>query len=439
MFVAILIFIIILGLLVFVHELGHFMVARRNGVKAPEFGFGFPPRIVGIQFISGQEQKKFFEMESVEREKIDIKIGDEEIIQETITEKFHNVEKNVPVGKWRIIWGNKDGDDENERQDLQEAHEKQFRGGTIYSLNWFPLGGFVRIKGEDGGNAGDEDSFANKSAWKRIKILAAGVAMNFIFAWILLSVTFMLGAPEEISPDANTNNANSKIQISGIIADAPAGLMGLKVGDEITKTQKDPAGESINLKNVKEVQDYVNANRGKEITLEILRGKEKLELKGTPRVDAPQGQGALGIALSETVLVKYPWYAAIWKGLLAVRDMTMMIFVGLFGLIKMLFAGHGSSADVSGPVGIAILTREVANLGLVYIIQFAAILSINLGIINILPIPALDGGRILFVLIETIKGSPVSPKVEQAFHTFFFALLMLLMLAVTYKDIAKLF
>lgn len=96
-------------------------------------------------------------------------------------------------------------------------------------------------------------------------------------------------------------------------------------------------------------------------------------------------------------------------------------------------------ADVSGPVGIAILTKEVANLGLVYIIQFAAILSINLGIINILPIPALDGGRILFVLIEKIKGTPVSQKVEQAFHTFFFALLMLLMLAVTYKDIVRLF
>jgi regulator of sigma E protease len=406
MFVAVLIFIIILGLLVFVHELGHFVVARRNGVKASEFGFGFPPRIVGFQFLRERpilgKKKKLF-------------------------------------SKWRIIWGGKDGDDENEVGDLKEAHEKQLRGGTIYSLNWFPLGGFVRIKGEDGGNKDDQDSFANKSAWKRTKILVAGVVMNFVFAWFLLSIAFMIGAPEQISSDAESSNPKAKIQIAGIMADAPAGKMGIKVGDEIVKKQKDPSGKNVNLRNVKEVQDYINTNRGKEIDLEILRGKEKLTLKGTPRMDAPEGQGALGISLSETTLVKYSLPEAIWKGLLAVWDMTMMIFAGLFGLLKSLIMGQGGSADVSGPVGIAILTREVANLGLVYIIQFAAILSINLGIINILPIPALDGGRILFILIEKIKGSPVSQKVEQTFHTLFFALLMLLMLAVTYKDIARLF
>lgn len=406
MFVAVLIFIIILGLLVFVHELGHFVVARRNGVKASEFGFGFPPRIVGFQFLReipepGKKKKLF--------------------------------------SKWRIIWGSKDGDDENEISDLSEAHEKKIEGGTIYSLNWFPLGGFVRIKGEDGENKEDVDSFASKSAWKRVKILAAGVTMNFIFAWILFSVVFMLGAPEQIDSDSGNNNPKSKIQISGIMADSPANSMGLKVGDEISKTQKDLAGKKIALKNIKEVQNYINTNKGGEISLEILRGKEKVTLKGTPRVDAPKGQGALGIVLSETLLVKYPLHKAIWKGLIAVWDMTTMIFVGLFGLLKNLILGQGGSADVSGPVGIAILTREVANLGLVYIIQFAAILSINLGIINILPIPALDGGRILFILIEKIKGSPVSQKVEQTFHTLFFALLMLLMLAVTYKDIAKLF
>ena len=406
MFVAILIFILILGMLIFVHELGHFVVARRNGVKAPEFGFGFPPRIVGFQFLReipepGKKKKLF--------------------------------------SKWRIIWGSKDGDDQNEINDLTEVHEKKLQGGTVYSLNWFPLGGFVRIKGEDGGNKKDVDSFASKSAWKRIKILAAGVAMNFMFAWFLLSIAFIIGAPEEANPDSVNINYKSKIQISGIITDSPASTMGLKVGDEISKIQKNPAGEKITLKNVKDVQEYIKANKGKEMILEVLRGKDRVSLRGTPRVNTPEGQGSLGIALSETILVKYSWPEAIWKGLLAVWDMTVMIFVGLFGLIKMLFSGQGGSADVAGPVGIAILTREVANLGLVYIIQFAAILSINLRIANIMPIPTLDGGRILFVLIEKIKGSPVSLKVEQTFHTVFFALLMLLMLLVTYKDIVKLF
>lgn len=406
MFVAIFIFIIILGLLVFVHELGHFVVARRNGVKASEFGFGFPPRIVGFQFLEESPASK---------------------------------KKKKLFSKWRLIWGDKDGDDENEISDLSLAHEKKLRGGTIYSLNLLPLGGFVKIKGEDGGNKGDEDSFASKSAWKRIKILVAGVLMNFIFAWFLLSSAYFIGAPEEINPDANFDNMKSKIQISGIIADAPASKMGLKVGDEIAKAQNNPAGEKVELKNIREVQNYINENKGREITLKIFRGKEEFVLRGMPRVDAPEGQGALGISLSQTMLVKYPWHVAIGKGLSAVWEMTVLIFAGLFGLIKMLFAGNGSAADVSGPVGIAILTKEVANLGLVYIIQFAAILSINLGIINILPIPALDGGRIMFILIEKIKGKPVSQKVEQNFHTFFFALLVLLMLAVTYRDIAKLF
>ena len=98
----------------------------------------------------------------------------------------------MPVKKWRIIWGNKDGDDENEKRDLQEAHKKRFSGGTIYSLNWLPIGGFVRIKGEYGDGRKDEDSFASKSPLIRIKVLAAGVIMNFILAWLLLSITFMI-------------------------------------------------------------------------------------------------------------------------------------------------------------------------------------------------------------------------------------------------------
>lgn len=405
MFIAVLVFVLILGVLVFVHELGHFVTARRNGVKASEFGFGFPPRAIGFQFLQ----------------------------EDNVSEK-----KTKAHGKWRIIWGSKDGDDLNEEVDLKEAHEKRLRGGTIYSLNWIPLGGFVRIKGEDGCARDDKDSFSAKSAWVRIKILAAGVMMNFVLAWALLSVGFIIGAPEQVDTDS-ANNANSKIQISEIISGAPASLMGLRVGDEISKVQKNPAGEVIHLKNVKEVQEYISNNKGQEITFNILRGSEKLIIKGVPRVDAPKGQGALGIALAETMLVKYPWYIALWKGAVAVKDMTNMILSGLSGIISGIFMGHGVAADVSGPVGIAIITKEVTNLGLVYIIQFAAILSINLGIINILPIPALDGGRILFILIEKLKGSPVSQKVEQAFHTIFFALLLLLMVAVTYKDIAKFF
>jgi regulator of sigma E protease len=392
---AVLVFIIILGVLIFVHELGHFTVARRNGIKASEFGFGFPPRAVGFQYLYEDGKKK----------------------------------------KWRIVWGNKDGDDENEKQDLEEAHKKKFKGGTIYSLNWIPLGGFVKIKGEDGGNKDDEDSFASKSGWIRTKVLAAGVMMNFMLAWILISIVFMLGAPQAFDP-SDSSVSDAKIQISEVAQDSPANLAGINIGDEVFKSQTNPAGEKIQISSVKEVQDYIKDNAGKEISLTLIRGKETLELTVTPRENAPEGEGLLGVNLAQTKIIRYVWYQAFWEGLRSTYEITLAILVALGGIIKSLFMGQGVGADVAGPVGIAVLTKQVTGLGIVYVLQFAALLSINLGIINILPIPALDGGRILFVLIEKIKGKPVSQKIEQAFHSVGFMLLILLLVLITFKDVA---
>lgn len=397
MFITILLFILILGVLIFVHELGHFVTARRNGIKASEFGFGFPPRIIGIQLMKSGKKK------------------------------------------WRIIWGNRDGDDETEEKDLEYAHKNHIAGGTIYSLNWIPLGGFVKIKGENGENENDPDSFVAKSAWKRIKVLSAGVIMNFLLAWFLISIVLMIGAPETIDSDAADKNADFKIQISQVSLNSPASAMGLKIGDEILKTQIDKAGNIIELRNIKEVQDYINSKKGERIKLKISRAGRVMELDGMPRKDVPENEGALGVSLAEVTMVKYVWYAAIWKGLQSVWDLTLAIIFGLLGIIKSLFMGKGAGVDVSGPVGIAILTRDVASMGLVYVLQFTAILSVNLGIINALPIPALDGGRILFILIEKIKGSPINQKVEHILHTAFFIVLIMLMALVTFNDISKFF
>ncbi len=425
---TIIVFILILGVLIFVHELGHFLTARRNGIRASEFGFGFPPRIVGFQFMSGKKHEDKLEVESIQVEKTDIKLGgNEEIIKETITEKIHRVDEIVPVKKWRLIWGNKDGDDEKERLDLAEARENQASGGTIYSLNWIPLGGFVKIKGENGDAKEDSDSFAGKPAWTRIKVLAAGVIMNFLFAWLLISLGLMIGAPEAVEP--NRSDPDSKIQISEVISESPAGLMGLKVGDEILKDER--------FKNLEDVQKYINGNKGREITLRIKRGYKILDLTGTPREEAPAGQGSLGIGLAETVITRYPFFEAIWRGLAATWNLIVMMILALYGIIKNLLLGQSAMVEIAGPVGIAVLTKQVTELGLIYIIQFAAILSVNLGIINAFPFPALDGGRILFILIEKIKGSPVTQKTEQMFHTIGFMLLILLMILVTFKDVAK--
>jgi regulator of sigma E protease len=371
---TLLIFIIVLGILVFVHELGHFVVARRNGIKAEEFGFGFPPRMVGVV-------------------------------------------KNAETGKWETVWGNKEVVSPN----------------TVYSLNWIPLGGFVRIKGEDGSQR-DKDSFAVQSAWVRTKVLVAGVAMNFLLAWVFISIVLMAGFPQMADPNgAGEGSGKRFIQISEVKPNTPAEAMGLQFGDVIQGIDgKKPA-------NVEQVQKYIADHKGQEIVLQVERGKEKLTLAGVPRTDYPEGEGSLGIALGETEIVRYPWYQAIWEGARTTYGLTLAILGGLFDLLKSLLGFESTMGleGVSGPVGIAHLTKQVSELGLVYLMYFTAILSINLGIINILPIPALDGGRVLFVLIEVLKGSPVSQRIEGLFHQFGFIALLLLMVLVTVHDLGK--
>ena len=370
--VTAIVFIIILGALIFVHELGHFMVARRNGVKADEFGFGFPPRMAGFV-------------------------------------------KDEKTGKYKFVWGNKEIQSKN----------------TVYSINWIPLGGFVKIKGENGGEIEESDSFASKKAWPRVKILAAGVVMNFIFAWFLISLALWIGAPEAVeNKDANLPGA--KIQITEVMPDSPAQKAGIQIGDEIMKSS-----DRESFASVSDLQDYIGTNSGKEISLEVRRGNEVFPIKVTPAKNETGNKGMIGVGLAQTAIVAYPFFEAIWKGAVTTYEITMLILAALGGIIVSLFAGNGVGADVSGPIGIAILTKQVATLGFVYILQFAALLSINLGIINALPIPALDGGRILFILIEKIKGSPISHKTEHMFHTIGFMLLILLMILVTLRDVVK--
>jgi len=378
---AILIFIAILGVLILVHEMGHFLVARRNGIKAEEFGFGFPPRIFG----------------------------------------FYKQDK---TGKYKLVLGNKNINSKN----------------TVYSLNWIPLGGFVKIKGENGSGKKEEDSFAFKSAWIRSKVLAAGVTMNFVLAWILISIVFMLGIPETIdSASSAQSSPSSKIQIVEIFPDSPAEKSKLEAGDEILKKQIDPSGKIVNLQNVKQTSEFISSYKGKALNLKIKRGGKDITVSVVPRINPPENQGALGISLVETTLVKYSVGESFWNGFKTTGELIFSIFGALFGILKNLFIGNGVGADVSGPVGIAIFTKKVAGLGLAYILQFAAILSVNLGVINILPFPALDGGRILFIAIEKIKGSPVSQKVEQTFHMIGFVLLITLLILVTFRDVARFF
>ncbi|MDD3607779.1 MAG: RIP metalloprotease RseP [Candidatus Moranbacteria bacterium] len=371
------VFILMLGILVLVHEAGHFLVAKRNGVGAEEFGFGFPPRIVG----------------------------------------FYQDENN----KRRIIWGNKEVDQIKRKADA-----------TVYSINLIPIGGFVKITGEDGSNKDNPKSFASQGVWTRFKILFAGVGMNFILGILLLAFAFQLGLPEAV--DDSVLDDQAKVQIGQVVKNSPAENLGIEMGDELFSVVAGEKEEKIN--STEQFQNIIAQNAGKEIILNIKRpGQEEIiEKKVVIRETAPEGEGLLGVVLVKTIFKQYGFFESFW---LAVKTefaiiIAILSFIGDF-FVK-LFTNQPTQADVTGPVGIAILTGQVARLGLAYVLQFAAMLSINLAIINLLPLPALDGGRILFLGVEKIKGSPVSQKVEGIVHTAGFVFLITLMLFITVKD-----
>lgn len=355
---TILLFIVILGLLVFVHELGHFVMAKRAGMRVEEFGFGFPPRMFGFK-----------------------------------------------------------------------------RGGTIYSINWIPLGGFVKIFGEDGGDAHDSDSFANKSAVKRFSVLVAGVTMNFVLAGVLMAIGAGMGLPTVVREGQNLS-ASAKIKdvsvaVIDVAINSPAQQAGLKVGDRIIKIDNEP------VSSVEQMQQLTAAKAGSQVAYTIKRGSEEITRNAVPRSMPPKGEGPLGIALATVGRVSYPWYEVLPRGFVLAWQLLVATIGAFWMILSQWISGQSVGVALSGPIGIAVLTRDVAQLGFVYLLQFTAVLSVNLAVINAIPFPALDGGRILFLLIEKIRGKKIPQKAEQLANTVGFALLLLLMLFVTVKDVGR--
>lgn len=371
MFTTIIIFLLILSLLVFVHEFGHFFTARKFGVKADEFGIGFPPRAIG------------FYKDSQHR--------------------------------WRKLIGNKE-------LDSLEGDKKPV--DTVYSLNWLPLGGFVKIKGQDGESPQDQDSFGSKKIWKRAVILVAGVFMNVVLAFILFSACYIIGAPQSVT-------SGGKIQITEVSKNSPAAGAGVLSGDVISSV------DGISFENVPDLQEYIALKGGQEISLELIRQDKILSLLVTPEVR--DDRALIGIGLDQIDFVSYPFFQAIWEGLKHTAILFWFIIIAFFKLIYNLVIGAGVGDAVGGPIRIAQMTGEVARFGLVNLFNFTALLSLNLAVINLLPLPALDGGRILFLIIEKIKGKPVKRETEALVHNIGFMLLMALIVLITYKDIARMF
>jgi regulator of sigma E protease len=339
-----------LSLLVFVHEAGHFLVAKFFNMKVDEFGFGLPPR----------------------------------------------------------LWGKQVGE-------------------TVYSLNWLPFGGFVKVYGEEGGenvtmtgqkavDTASPDytrSFAVQPAWKRLIVIVAGVTMNFIFGWLVLTAAFMIGTPEGVI-------------ITEIAKNSPAEAVGILPGDRM-----------LDFKTADEFTRFIQEHKGREARLRVEeRGAEKT-ITVTPRETPPEGQGALGVGLTDGG-GQLGLLDAAREAFLSTLYIIQAIFIGLWGLVAGLFRGNADLNSVVGPVGIVGVASDATRMGLVYLLHLLALISVNLGVINIVPFPALDGGRALFILLEKIKGSPLPAKAERVVNGVGFVFLIALMALITIRDVGRL-
>jgi len=309
---------------------------------------------------------------------------------------------------------------------------KSKKTGIIYSINWIPLGGFVKIKGEEGGHRDEKDSFSHKKIWKRIVIVSAGVFMNFVLACALLAIGFTVGAPQVVDPNMDEARLeNPKVQVYEVLPDSPAQKAGIKAGDAIV---------SINGQKVEkpeQLTDYIQQKENQEVELKVKRFDEEKEFAVQPKYMEDLEKSAIGVSTVRTAIVSYPWYKSIWLGVKSGTLMTGQIIKGLAIIIKNLVTTGQAGLEVAGPVGIAVLTGQVTRMGFIYVVQFAALLSLNLMIINFIPFPALDGGRVLFLLIEKARGKPIKSKIENLIHTIGFALLIILIIIITGRDIFK--
>jgi len=302
--------------------------------------------------------------------------------------------------------------------------------GTVYSLNWIPFGGFVKIFGEDGKDDTVPDTlqsgknFMDVSRPKQVLILAAGVIMNILFAWILFSIAFMTGMTTGVS-EANAKYIHdAHVIVLDALPNAPAAKAGLKPGDEI-----------LSYDSIDAIQTA--AKTGKPLSFEIQRGAEKKSVTVIPEKGVFNDQYAIGISMDMVGKADLPFFIAFAEGARLTVHMFAVIMKSIYSLIHDAVLGKADVSQLSGPVGIARLVGDARHLGFAYLASFTAFISLNLAVLNLVPFPALDGGRIVFVGVEAIRRKPIPAKVANAVNFAGFCLLIAFMLFITYKDVMK--
>ena len=320
-------------------------------------------------------------------------------------------------------------------------HGKRF-GETIYSLNLIPFGAFVKIKGETGG-VEDYRSFAGKPMWQRVSIVLGGVVSFWVISAIILGIVAgVWGLPTAVGDEERADLIDPMVYVIGAIEDSPAGKAQLKAGDVIEEIKV--SDSRFPISKVGEVQLLTEEHGGKEIILVVKRGEETLELTVVPRISPPEGEGALGISLTRVALKKYPWYKAPLQGVVGSYFLTANVVSGwVLGIKSLLGTAElppGVNFELMGPLGIFDLLREYFARGINYFLYLISLIAVALALANILPIPALDGGKLVFLGIEAVRRKPISPKLEQNITGTFFVLLIVFMLYITLKfDLPRFF
>jgi len=297
-------------------------------------------------------------------------------------------------------------------------------GETIYSLNLIPFGAFVKIHGEEGG-VEDYRSFTDKPLWQRFLIIIGGVLSFWVVSAVLLGVVSAAwGLPQAVTDEENYNLKEIKVQITQIMPASPAEAIGLKAGDIFVDFEK-----------VSDVQNFTEINKGKEVDITIKRGEDLFEKKIVP---------PMGVALARTALRQYSWFSAPWHGITVSKDMTVNIVRGWVAGLKNVLGisplPSGLKMEMFGPIGILDLLGQYSKMGISYFFFLISYISIAMALTNILPIPALDGGKMFFLAIEAFRGKAVNYKIEQNITATFFVLLIIFMIFVTIKfDIPRIF